>query len=118
MKKLALITVSSLLVSTAAFADDQGALCSMLASHQAMTAAYQPGVDASGNAVAPADVNAQAMAGMPDILSVPVTVDMAKQLTTGWPAGTEMKSDMGVVELHKDGRITLGGQDVKNNTWT
>jgi hypothetical protein len=100
MKKLALVTLSSLLVSTAAFAQDQAAVCHMLSARAAMVG----------------DVNAQPMPGMPDVIRVPVTADMAKQLSANWPAGTPANG--ATLEVHKDGKVMFSGQDVTAATTT
>ncbi len=113
MKKLALLTVSALLVSTAAYANDDSAVCHIVSSHAqvAAGAAYTPGVDVNGKPVTPADVNATPPMAMPDVVRMPITVDMAQQLAAA-PAGTEMKADMGWVEIHGDGKVIFSGQDV------
>ena len=100
MKKLALVTLSSLLVSTAAFAHDQAAVCHMLSARAAMVG----------------DANAQPMPGMPDVIRVPVSMDMAKQLSAGWPAGTP--ADGTTLEVHRDGKVMFSGQDVTAGTTT
>ncbi|HTK83994.1 MAG TPA: hypothetical protein VL625_02815 [Patescibacteria group bacterium] len=119
MKKLALVTVSALLVSTAAYASDDSAVCHIVSSHAqaAASAAYTPGVDVNGKPVAPADVNATPPMAMPDVVRMPITVDMAQQLAAA-PAGTEMKADMGWVEIHGDGKVMFEGQDVTAKTQT
>src|SRR3569623_1863858 len=100
MKKLALVTLSSLLVSTAAFAQDQMAVCHMLSARAAMVG----------------DANAQPMPGMPDMIRVPVSADMAIQLSAGWPAGTP--ADGTTLEVHRDGKVMFSGLDVTAATTT
>jgi hypothetical protein len=119
MKKLALVTVSALLVSTSAFANDDSAVCHIVSSHAqvAAGAAYTPGVDVKGNPVAPADVNATPPMSMPGVVRMPITMDMAQQLAAA-PAGTEMKADVGWVEIHGDGKVLFNGQDVTAKTQT
>lgn len=119
MKKLALVTVSALLVSTSAFASDDAAVCHILSSHAqaAASAAYTPGVDANGKPVAPADVAAAPAMSMPGVVRMPITIDMAQQLAAA-PAGTEMKADVGWVEIHGDGKVLFNGQDVTAKTQT
>ncbi len=100
MKKLALFTLSSLLVSTAAYAGDGTAVCHMLSARAAMVG----------------DANAQPMPGMPDMIRVPVSMEMAKQLSAGWPAGTP--ADGTTLEVHRDGKVMFSGQDVTAATTT
>ena len=92
------------------WAQNDLALCKLRAQHTASPgAAYQPGVDVHGNPVMPADVNA-APSMVPDVIRIPMTVDLAQRLGTV-PAGMELKADTGMVEIHKDGKVIFNGQD-------
>lgn len=87
------------------------ALCKLLAQHTASPgAAYQPGVDVHGKPVVPADVNA-APSMVPDVIRIPMTVDLAQRLGTV-PTGMELKANTGMVEIHKDGKVIFNGQDM------
>lgn len=84
------------------------ALCKLRSQH--LATAYQPGVDVKGNAVVAADVNAAPTMG-PDVVRIPMTVDLAQRLGSV-PAGVEMAAATGMVEIHKDGRVSFNGQDM------
>lgn len=109
MKKL-ILSVALLTVSYGpAFAQDNGlALCKLRG--QQMATAYQPGVDVRGNAVVAADVNASPSMGL-DVVRIPMTVDLAQRLGSV-PAGVEMAAANGMIEIHKDGRVSFNGQDM------
>lgn len=70
---------------------------------------YEPGVDVEGNRVAPADLNA-APFELPDIMSVPLSVDLAQCLPDP-PGGILGEAPLGFLEVHKNGRVTYEGQD-------
>lgn len=94
------------------FAQDANlTLCKLRSQHVAApNTAYQPGVDAQGRAVAPADVSASPSA-VPDVVRIPMTVDLAQRLGSV-PAGAEMKAATGMIEIYKDGRVSFNGQDM------
>lgn len=92
------------------YASDLPAECRYLETHVARDdVAYKPGVDVRGNAVVSADLNAAPFV-VPDIIRVPLTVDIIERLPDA-PAGLEGQGDLGMIEIHKNGRITLNGQD-------
>jgi len=72
--------------------------------------AYAPGVDVNGNAVASADLNAQPRVVMPDVISIPVTVDLATNLGIATPFLA--RPTVGEVQVTSDGRVTFNGQPV------
>lgn len=77
--------------------------------------AYQSGVDVDGNPVTPADVSAPTASTasmVPDYVSVPLTIDLAKRLNYQLPAGAEMNSVLGNLSIYKDGRVQFNGQDL------
>lgn len=74
---------------------------------------YQAGIDAQGNAVAPADVNPLADAA-PDYVEVPMTIDLAKRMGLT-EIGTEIKMPVANLKLYKDGRVEYNGQDISSN---
>ncbi|MCB9991415.1 MAG: hypothetical protein H6867_08555 [Rhodospirillales bacterium] len=95
------------------------AMCSYLPSNSGAHLAganYVPGVDVRGNAVVPADVNAQ-VPGSVDVIRFPVTVDMAQQLTQTLTQGTEMQAPVMMVEIHTGGGVMIDGVDVTNNAY-
>ena len=85
--------------------------CDHLVAHvPASDEAYAPGVDVNGNAVASADLNAQPRVVMPDVISIPVTVDLATNLGIATPFLA--RPTVGEVQVTSDGRVTFNGQPV------
>lgn len=74
---------------------------------------YQAGIDAQGNAVAPADINPVADAA-PDYVEVPMTIDLAKRMGVA-PVGAEMQMPVANLKLYKDGKVEYNGQDISSN---
>ena len=112
MKKLSL-AAALLLFTTATTpvnAQNAAALCKLRASYRSDgSAAYQAGVDAPGKPGAPADA-APAPRVLGSTIRIPVSKVLAGQL------GLEAKANMGMVEIHDDGRVTLNGQDLTAKT--
>ena len=104
-----LLLVTSAMPSMAQ--DANLALCKLRSQHVAAPGtAYQAGVDAHGRAVVPANV-AATPSMVPDVVRIPMTVDLAQRLGSV-PAGAEMKAATGMIEIHKDGRVSFNGQDM------
>ncbi len=75
------------------------------------TVAYQPGVDAQGNSVVPADI-APSPATVPDFMEVPLTAELGKAMKIDLPEGFETKATLGNLKLFRDGRVEFNGQDI------
>lgn len=107
---LTFLLVMIVLPETAGAQNDL-ALCKLRAQYIAsqQDAAYQPGIDVHGNPVVPADVNAVPTT-VPDVVRIPVSIDLAQRLGNV-PEGVELKTETGMVEVHRDGRVTFNGQD-------
>jgi hypothetical protein len=85
--------------------------CSQLVTHVASSdVSYRPGVDVNGNAVAPADLNAQPQIAVPDVISIPVTIDLATNLGINTPFLT--RPTVGEVQITRDGRVTFNCQPI------
>ena len=76
---------------------------------------YTAGVDVHGNAVAGADINSHS-AFVPEVIKVPIVVDLAERLGFNLPDGTQLEAPIQTVEIHKDGRIMMNGQDITSQT--
>jgi len=89
--------------------------CSRLVTHVAAADVnYRPGVDVNGNAVAPADLNAQPQIRMPDVISIPVTIDLATNLGIDTPFLA--RPTVGEVQITRDGRVSFNGQPIGDAT--
>lgn len=111
---LTLIMIMTVLPDRA-WAQNDLALCKLRAQYIASPdVAFQPGVDVHGNPVVPADVNAYP-AMIPDVIRIPVSIDLAERLGHV-PEGAELKTETGMVEVHRDGRVTFNGQDFTQQT--
>ena len=85
--------------------------CSQLVTHVASSdVSYRPGVDVNGNAVAPANLNAQPQIAVPDVISIPVTIDLATNLGINTPFLA--RPTVGEVQITRDGRVTFNGQPI------
>lgn len=83
---------------------DPSVLCSMRG------AAYKPGVDVHGRAVAPADL--PATPGMGQAMRIPLTVDLATRMNQVLPDGVKLEAGVGLVEITPAGRVMIGGRDL------
>jgi len=89
--------------------------CSQLVTHVASSdVSYRPGVDVNGNAVAPADLNAQPQISVPDVISIPVTIDLATNLGINTPFLA--RPTVGEVQITRDGRVSFNGQPIGDST--
>lgn len=84
--------------------------CRRLVAHvPAPGVAYQPGVDVRGKAVVPADLNGSSSLDLPDVIEIPLTVDVARRLGAA-EQGDVLKSRRGL-----EGKTALGTLTVKGN---
>ncbi len=95
-------------ISTEPAGVDPG-LCRALVKHTPRAdVAYQPGVDAAGNAVAPADLPGQPQIKMPDKIQIPLTVSLAQAAhlnTSQYPfnqIGTGSEALIGMITVQGD----------------
>ncbi|MCR9254890.1 MAG: hypothetical protein NXI16_02205 [Alphaproteobacteria bacterium] len=74
--------------------------------------AYQPGVDVRGRAVAPADLGGGVQFELPEVLEIPITVDLAERF--GLPEGTGLlRGDsltVGKITVNRRGEFRLNGE--------
>lgn len=98
-------------IANAQHADNKNAVCRTLVKHKpADNVIYQPGVDVKGKAVVPADVN-QAQIKIPDVVKVPLTIDLAKRIASLTGSDVQMETNLGMLNIHSDGRVMYGDQD-------
>ena len=50
-----------------------------------------------------------------EIIYIPVTIDMAERYGLSVPAGIELESTLGMIEIYKDGKILYDGKDISGN---
>lgn len=116
MIRLIALILSLIVLPIPAVAQNDLSLCKLRAQHMARSdVAYQPGIDIHGKPVVPADVNAVAPALLPDVVKIPVSIDLAQRLGHV-PAGVELKTEVGMIEVHRDGRVTYDGYDLTQQT--
>lgn len=88
--------------------------CTRLVAHSASPdVTYTPGVDVNGQAVAPADLNGSANIQVPDVIAIPVTIDLATSL--GIQTNFLARPTVGEVQVDRDGRVTFNGQPVTSD---
>jgi hypothetical protein len=89
--------------------------CARLVEHvPAPGVAYQPGVDAYGREVTPADLNGGAQIQVPETLHIPIEIDLLDRL--GIPANPVLyESDIPIGEvIYRNGRLTFNGQPLQD----
>ncbi len=89
--------------------------CAQLVEHvPAPDVAYQPGVDAYGREVVPAELNGGAQIQVPETLRIPIEIDLLKRL--GIPVTPGLyESDIPIGEvIYRNGRFTFNGQALQD----
>ncbi len=89
--------------------------CARLVEHvPAPDVAYQPGVDAYGRGVAPADLRGGAQIQAPETLRIPNEIELFDRF--GIPANPALyESDIPIGEvIYRDGRLTFEGQPLQD----
>jgi len=104
------ILVIPMILSVTAFAEEeQESFC--IAYRQPEGVAYQPGIDVHGKPVIPADLNDKSYF-VPDVIKVPLNIDLAQRFDRDWVPGTDMDAEMGIIEIYRDGRVMFNDHDV------
>lgn len=99
--------------------EGQPPLCSLMTTHRpAAGVNYRPGVDVRGRPVVPADLDAPVTPAIPDVMRVPLTIDLAQRFHGNLPAGMEMDAAVGMLDIHRDGRVTYNGRDLTDRART
>ena len=92
-----------------------GVDCRRLVQHQpAPGVAYQPGVDARGRKVAPADINAAPQIRVPETITFDAAADLRR---FGIPASSPLfqpNVHVGRVDVQQDGRVFFNGERLGN----
>ena len=89
--------------------------CRRLLVHANETAAaYRPGIDAHGEAVAPADLDTGTSLPLPRTFEILVTVDLLERLGLGDRAGVEAEALIGVVEVEGT-EVTFNGRPLNRD---
>ena len=78
-------------------------------------AAYRPGMDAHGRAVASIETDGH-LNLTPDVYTIPLTIDMAERMQL--PAGTDPYVDLGTIQVTKAGHATYNGRDITQQSRT
>ena len=82
--------------------------------HPAPDVAYQPGVDARGRKVAPADINAAPQIRVPETITFDAAADLRR---FGIPASSPLfqpNVHVGRVDVQQDGRVFFNGERLGN----
>lgn len=99
-----------------AHAEGKPIVCQVLTRHKmADDVQYRGGVDVRGNAVVSADVNHAPLFDIPDIINVPLEIDLAKRIASLTNKNISLDAflagDGGMLEIYSDGSIRHNGQD-------
>lgn len=111
---LAAVAVAPALAETITITE---AGCAALVAHVAdADVAYRPGVDVDGEAVAPADLPGAPQVVLPDIVHIPITVDLARRF--GIPATSDLfkaEAYIGTARVDlRDGRAWFNGKPLSD----
>lgn len=117
MIRMLLIAFVAVITAAPAWAQNTEAFCQFLPVKENFVGAdYVPGVDVNGNPVVPADVKSRAKEFV-DVIRIPLTIDLAKQLGQTVPEGTEMKAPLGMIEINKNSTVTLNGEVITDQAY-
>ncbi len=82
-------------------AEEYSAVCPLLADHHLRKEVIHKGnADVSGNSFQ-----------VPEIVKVPLNIDLAKRVASLIGKGVELDSQMGMLEIHQDGTVKYNGED-------
>lgn len=95
----------------------QGDVCSGAVQHRPDAGvAYQPGVDAYGRKVAPADLSGGSAIRIPDTIAIDITVELQKRY--GLPSDSRLfkpEARIGTLEVDRDGAMRFNGEPVSRD---
>ena len=72
---------------------------------------YEPGVDAYGNPVVPADGQAQPVFDVPEQIDIPINIDVLKTVGVINQPVPGLSTNVGMVSIRKGGQVLFNGQD-------
>lgn len=94
----------------------RGDVCSGAVVHKPdASVTYQPGVDAYGRKVAPADLSGGSAIRIPDTITIDITVELQKRF--GLPSNSALfkpEARIGTLEVDRDGTMRFNGAPVSN----
>ncbi|KZD09849.1 hypothetical protein [Oceanibaculum pacificum] len=94
-----------------------GNVCQRAVAHKPeVGATYQPGVDAYGRPVAPADLGGGSAIRIPETIGIDITVDLQKRF--GLPGNSRLffpEAQIGRVEVGRDGKVLFNGEPVSGD---
>jgi hypothetical protein len=95
----------------------RGDVCSGAVAHRPdASVTYQPGVDAYGREVAPADLSGGSAIRIPDTIAIDITVELQKRF--GLPSDSALfkpEARIGTLEVDRDGTMRFNGVPVTND---
>jgi hypothetical protein len=118
--KYALIFLAIISIATTANAETKITVekeFETLCRDQVVGANYVGGVDVNGNSVVPADLNSSGSDILPEVIEIPVTMELAQKLNLSI-AGLELKPELGKISVTKNGKVTFNGRDISSNVTT
>lgn len=77
---------------------------------------FTPGVDVHGNPVTAANLPGGETIAFPPIMSFPLDVNLANRLGLAEKSGVEMTTNLGKIDIYNDGRVSVNGEDISEQT--
>ncbi len=115
---VAMLLAMTLTVTGGAQAQENSpAACKLIPDHNNVV--YQAGVDVDGNAVVPADLNANHQLGdILNVIKVPLEFDLAQRIGGLSTQGVDLDATLGMLEIHQNGKVLYNGQDITKPVMT
>ena len=112
-----LLAMTILMIDGAQAQESSPAACKLIPDKNNVV--YQAGVDVDGNAVVPADLNANHQLGdILNVIKVPLEFDLAQRIGGLNTQGVDLDSTLGMLEIHQNGRVLYNGQDITKPVMT
>ena len=112
-----LLAMTILMIDGAQAQENSPAACKLIPDKNNVV--YQAGVDVDGNAVVPADLNANHQLGdILNVVKVPLEFDLAQRIGGLNTQGVDLDTTLGMLEIHQSGRVLYNGQDITKPVMT
>lgn len=104
LRSVFIILIFIAIPSLSSASETNPAICQVLKQHK-------PDQDVHHKADANVSTD-QDFQALPDKIVIPITIDIAEQISQDLPDGTLLESNFGQIEIHSDGSTIYNGQDI------